>query len=124
MFSQHLLNGPLISLLVVAAVSISGVALLSVLPLDTARPGDKTCVGETILYTQDGKYLPATPEGRLQAEVDVLLGVEANNEGGDVDDLQHEAREGGTWLGEVTWSVCYPACGPGTRHVWPACHSS
>merc|ERR1739836_155858 len=67
MFSQHLLNAPLNSLLVVAAVSISGIALLGVLPLDTARP--------------------ATTEGRLQAEVDVLLGVEANNEGGDVDDL-------------------------------------
>merc|ERR1712038_1485141 len=67
MFSQHLLNAPLISLLIVAAISISGVALLSVLPLDTARP--------------------AATEGRLQAEIDVLLGVEADNEGGDVDDL-------------------------------------
>merc|ERR1711992_70444 len=67
MFSQHLLKASLISLLVVAAVSISGVALLSVLPLNTARP--------------------AATEGRLQAEVDVLLGVEADNEGGDVDHL-------------------------------------
>ena len=66
--------------------------------------------------------LPAATEGRLQAEIDVLLGVEADNEGGDVDDLQHGKHEGGTWLGEVTWS--YPACGPGTRHVWPACHGS
>ena len=41
MFSQHLLNAPLNSLLIVAAVSISGVALLGVLPLDTAGPGDK-----------------------------------------------------------------------------------
>ena len=58
------------------------------------------------------KYLPATTEGRFQAEVDVLLGVEANNEGGDVDNLEHGAREGGTWLGEVTWSV--------TPHADPA----
>ena len=29
----------------------------------------------------------------------MLLGVEADNEGGDVDDLQHGAREGGTcWV--------------------------
>ena len=57
---QHLLNAPLNSLLVVAAVSISGVALLSVLPLDTARP--------------------ATSEGRLQAEVNVLLGIQTDDE--------------------------------------------
>ena len=56
--------------------------------------------------------LPAATEGRLQAEIDVLLGVEADNEGGDVDDLQHGAREGGTWLSEVTWSV--------TPHADPA----
>ena len=56
--------------------------------------------------------LPAATEGRLQAEVDVLLGVEADNEGGDVDNLQHGAGEGSTWLGEVTWSV--------TPHADPA----
>ena len=56
--------------------------------------------------------LPAATEGRLQAEIDVLLGVEADNEGGDVDDLQHGEHEGGTWLGEVTWSV--------TPHADPA----
>ena len=48
------------SLLIVAAVSISGVALLGVLPLDTARP--------------------ATSEGRLQAEVNVLLGIQTDDE--------------------------------------------
>merc|ERR1712235_111423 len=79
-------------LVLVAAVAVSGLALLGVLPLDAARP--------------------AATEGRLQAEIDVLLGVEADNEGGDVDDLQHGAREGGTWLGEVTWSV--------TPHADPA----
>ena len=47
------------SLLVIAAASITVISLLGVLPLDTARP--------------------ATSEWRLQAEVDMLLGVQTHN---------------------------------------------
>jgi len=53
--------------LLLSGIITSGIALLSILPLDTARP--------------------ATAEGRLQTEVDVLLRVEANDEGWNVNHL-------------------------------------
>merc|ERR1719412_1619329 len=53
--------------LLLSGVVASSIALLSVLPLDTARP--------------------ATSEGRLQAEVDVLLRVETDDEGWNVNHL-------------------------------------
>merc|ERR1719499_447421 len=55
------------SLLVPGIITSAGISLLGVLPLDTAGT--------------------SSSEGRLQAEVNVLLGVEPDDEGGDVDHL-------------------------------------
>ena len=57
-------------LLVIAATVVTGVSLLGVLPLDAAGP--------------------ATAERRLEAEVNVLLGIQADNEGRNVDNLSRK----------------------------------
>ena len=54
-------------LLIAATIISTSFSLLGVLPLDTARS--------------------STSKGRLQAEVDVFLGIQADNEGGNVDNL-------------------------------------
>jgi len=51
-------------------VRASVITLLGVLPLNTARP--------------------ATSEGRLEAEVNVLLGIQAHNEAGHIDHLKDD----------------------------------
>ena len=54
-------------ILIAASVISASLALLGVLPLDTSRS--------------------AASEWRLEAEVDVLLGIQTDNEGGNVDNL-------------------------------------
>ena len=61
-----------ILLVIAATVVTAGIALLGVLPLDAAGP--------------------AATEGRLEAEVNVLLGVQTNDEGRDVDNLMENIR--------------------------------
>lgn len=61
-----------ILLVIAATVVTAGIALLGVLPLDAARP--------------------AATEGRLEAEVNVLLGVQTDDEGRDVDNLMENIR--------------------------------
>jgi len=57
----------LVFILVIIIITAAALALLRVLPLHTASP--------------------ATAEGRLEGEVNVLLGVQTNNEGGYVHNL-------------------------------------
>ena len=61
-----------ILLVIAATVVTAGIALLGVLPLDAARP--------------------AATEGRLEAEVNVLLGVQTDDEGRDVDNLMENIK--------------------------------
>ena len=61
-----------ILLVIAATVVTAGVTLLGVLPLDAARP--------------------AATEGRLEAEVNVLLGVQTDDEGRDVDNLMENIK--------------------------------
>ena len=56
--------GPFLLVILVLFV----ITLLGILPLDTARS--------------------ATTEWRLQAEVNVLLGIQTNNKGGNIDNLR------------------------------------
>ena len=64
----HLMRVKTSILLVIAATIVTaGVSLLGVLPLDAAGP--------------------AATERRLEAEVNVLLGIQADDEGRDVDNL-------------------------------------
>ena len=61
-----------ILLVIAATVVTAGIALLGVLPLDAAGP--------------------AATEGRLEAEVNVLLGVQTDDEGRYVDNLMENIK--------------------------------
>ena len=71
--------------LLLSGVVASSIALLSVLPLDTARPEEAKSLKCIIRIIES--LSPATSEGRLQAEVDVLLRVETDDEGWNVNHL-------------------------------------
>ena len=64
--------------LVLVPSSLSIFALLGVLPLDTTRA--EMIDAESEVFTRRTNLLPATTEGRLEAEVNVLLRVEPDNE--------------------------------------------
>ena len=63
----------LVLILVIIIVTATALALLGVLPLDTAGP--------------------AAAEGRLEGEVNVLLGVQTDNERRNIHDLDNKDNE-------------------------------
>ena len=74
-------------LLVSGVVTTASISFLGVLPLNTAGTNQIKTL-KIFVFLEISIFLPSTTKGRLEAEVNVLLRVQTDDEGWDVDDLK------------------------------------